>query len=303
MVEAELGVGLHRVLDALALDAAARHLHVLAPDGSAPSRRPPPGRARAAASPSSQMRTARSWRRTGLRPATPGMVSTRGLSCACGRTRSPRRPGRLDMIGTQSTGWSPKSSFTTIGGSTSSGSWKRAWAILSRTSWAATSMSTVELELHADLGGAVEASSRPSVRTPAMVLMDSSRTSVTSSSTTSGLAPSSVCHHRDDRELHARETGRRRGAGSRAPRRRRATSVSIQVRTGRCGCRRRSDGTRSTRSLHDPRPSPPRLPEPSTLGAGSKALPSALTRRDHLDAVDESRPGRAPRPSRPVPTP
>ena len=73
-------------------------------------------------SPSSQMRIARSWRPKSMVPATPGRVSTRGLTRE--RTNSlTSTEGRSAKIGTHTTGWSPKSSFTTSGGSTSSGSW------------------------------------------------------------------------------------------------------------------------------------------------------------------------------------
>ena len=79
--------------------------------------------------------------------------------------------------------------LSTTGGSTASGSSRRARAILSRTSWAAMSMSRSSSNSTRMLAPPWLEVERIS-RTPEMVLICSSRTSVTSSSITSGLAPS-----------------------------------------------------------------------------------------------------------------
>jgi hypothetical protein len=92
-------------------------------------------------------------------------------------------------MGIHNTGSSPMSSLEITGGSTSGGSCWRAPATLSRTSWAATSMSRSRSNSTTMLVEPWEVV-LVSLRTPAIVFRCSSRTSVTSCSTTSGLAPS-----------------------------------------------------------------------------------------------------------------
>ncbi len=89
----------------------------------------------------------------------------------------------IHMIGRASA-----SCLAMIGGSTSSGNRPRTREILSRTSWAATSTSrrsSNSIVMALTSSRLVEAR----VRIPSIVFSSSSRTSVTSVSTTSGLAP------------------------------------------------------------------------------------------------------------------
>ncbi len=141
-------------------------------------------------SPFSQIRMARSRRPKSTTEATPWTVSTRGLTWW--RTYSlASTTSRSDITGSHSTGSSAKFSLSTTGGSTSLGRRKRAWATLSRTSWAAMSISTPSSN-STTMKAIPCVVSLLSERTPATVFRYSSRTSVTSCSTTSGLAPSST---------------------------------------------------------------------------------------------------------------
>lgn len=123
-------------------------------------------------------------------PATPLTVSTRGLMKSLTYSLA-STAGRSVMIGAHITGKPDTSSFCTIGGSTSFGRSKRARSTRSRTSCAARSRSSpisnsIEIEVCPCFDFDV------SFFTPSIVLSCSSSSSVTSSSITSGLAPSMI---------------------------------------------------------------------------------------------------------------
>ncbi len=122
---------------------------------------------------------------------TPGRRWSRSFTTVSAYSVSDRRlaPSALSEI--HMIAFASRSTLLTTGSSASSGSWPRTRAILSRTSCAAVSMSrsrsnSTVMRLTFSLDSDV------SVLMPSMVLISSSRTSVTSFSTTSGSAPGSV---------------------------------------------------------------------------------------------------------------
>ena len=120
--------------------------------------------------------------------ATPSTVSRAGFTFR--RTYSlTSTAGRSLLSGIHMMAKSFGLSLSTVGGSSSAGSSRRARAILSRTSWAARSMSRSSSNSTLTTATPWEVVERSS-RTPPIEFRYSSRTSVTSSSITSGLAPS-----------------------------------------------------------------------------------------------------------------
>ena len=121
-------------------------------------------------------------------PATPGIVSTLGFTCSFTYSLA-STCGRSVVIGIHMIGKPETSNLSTTGGSSSLGRSQRARATRSRTSCAARSRSWPS-------SNSTEIEERPwrerevSRFSPEMVLSCSSSTSVTSSSITSGLAPS-----------------------------------------------------------------------------------------------------------------
>jgi hypothetical protein len=110
-------------------------------------------------------------------------VSAYSVSC---RSPTPSALTEIHMIA-----FASRSTLLTTGSSASSGSWPRTRAILSRTSFAAVSMSrSSSNSIVIRLTFSVDSEVR--VLMPSIVLISSSRTSVTSFSTTSGSAPGSV---------------------------------------------------------------------------------------------------------------
>ncbi len=210
-------------------------------------------RSRRGAADRSRSRISRGRSPTSVTLPTPGMRSSRVFTRLSANSQSARIDCGPASI-TARIGAASGSTRSTTGGSASRGSSPRTAATLSRTSCAFSLDVVLELELDVDQRERVARLRCESVRMPSMVLIDSSRTCVTSRSTVSGAAPSSTRGDGDDRELDAREevdaqarhrddararpgrrsaSRRRPGAGSRRRRASRSPAVAAAPRTTR----------------------------------------------------------------------